>query len=90
MSYHESFQAFYKVGTIWAKENADILNPLKADPIRLEATVREIFNREGFIETMFQSLSARLYRLCFDNPEIVEQNFVDGVCDTISSDTLPI
>jgi hypothetical protein len=86
MSQHESFQVFYQTGAAWARVNEDLLAPFKGDMEQLEAEVREIFNSEGFVETVFQSLPMRLSDLLSRHPDIVERNFVDGVCDTIGSD----
>ena len=81
MAHNDKFRVFYDRGVQWAIDNFAALRSLYPDRIGLDKMVRDAFNLEGFIETMFRSV--RAYQLCRQNQSVAEEQFVSGVCDTI-------
>ena len=77
----DKFRVFYDLGVQWATANFAALQSFQPDRVALASQVRNAFNREGFIETVFRMI--RIYHLCQQNPSVAEDKFVAGVCDTI-------
>lgn len=81
MAYADKYHVFYDSGVQWATDNLAALSSFQADRVALGKQIRNAFNREGFIETVFRA--SRIYHLCQQNPNLAEDKFVAGVCDTI-------
>lgn len=81
MAEDSKYHVFYDMGVQWALDNFVSLRSLETDREALDKRVRDAFNREGFIETVFRTV--RIYNLCMQNPVFAESKFVAGVCDTV-------